>query len=66
VVLEVCAESMSFEEHDWWEDRQSGLQTIRKYAEQLDAHLSFGSAPGHGTTLSVRVPLAGGSAPSTG
>jgi len=65
VVLEVRAEGMSFDAHDWWH-RQPGLQTIRKYVQQLDAHLSFGSAPGHGTTLSVRVSLPGGSAPSTG
>ncbi len=65
VLLEVCAEGMCFDAHSWW-DRQPGLQTIRKYAEQLDAHLSFGSAPGHGTTLRVRIPLPDGSAPSTG
>jgi PAS domain S-box-containing protein len=65
VLLEVCAEGMCFDAHDWW-DRQPGLQTIRKYAEQLDAHLSFGSAPGHGTTFSVRVPLHDGSASSPG
>jgi len=61
VVLEICADGMSFDASDWW-DRQSGLQTIRKYAEQLDAQLSFGKVPGHGTALSVRVPLPGGSA----
>jgi signal transduction histidine kinase len=58
VVLEVRAEGMSFDVNDWW-DRQAGLQAIRKYAEQLDAELSFGRDPGHGTALSVRVPLHG-------
>jgi PAS domain S-box-containing protein len=64
VLLEVRAESICFDARDWW-DRQPGLQTIRNYAEQLDAHLSFGSAPGHETTLSVRIPLPDSSAPST-
>ncbi len=64
VVLEVLAEGMSFDANDWWH-RQPGLQTIRKYAEQLDAQLSFGRAPGHGTALSVRVPFPDGSAPSS-
>jgi PAS domain S-box-containing protein len=60
VVLEVRAEGMSFDANGWWQ-RQPGLQTIRKYAEQLDAQLSFGSVPGHGTALSVRVQLPDGS-----
>ena len=63
VVLEVRAEGMGFDVNDWWY-RQPGLQTIRKYAEQLDAQLSFGRDPGHGTALSVRVPLPGESTPS--
>jgi NarL family two-component system sensor histidine kinase LiaS len=65
VLLEIRVEGMSFAAHDWW-DRQTGSQTIRKYVQQLDAHLSFDNAPGYGTTLSVRVPLPGGLAPSTG
>ena len=63
VVLAVRAEGMGFDVNDWWY-RQPGLQTIRKYAEQLNAQLSFGRDPGHGTALSVRVPLPGESIPS--
>ncbi|HKF35695.1 MAG TPA: GAF domain-containing protein [Ktedonobacteraceae bacterium] len=63
VILEVRAEGMGFDVNDWWY-RQPALQTIRKYTEQLDAQLSFGRDPGHGTALSVRVPLPDVSTPS--
>ena len=58
VVLEVRAEGIGFDEHDSWLSRP-GLQTIRKYAEQLEAQLSIDRAPENGTTLSVRFPLPG-------
>ncbi|HET8852499.1 MAG TPA: GAF domain-containing protein [Ktedonobacteraceae bacterium] len=58
VVLELHAEGPGFDEHDFWLSRP-GLQTIRKYAEQLNAQLSIDRAPESGTTLSVRFPLPG-------
>ncbi|MFC3454952.1 sensor histidine kinase [Amycolatopsis speibonae] len=40
-----------------------GLTTMRARAEALDGTLTVGSSPGHGTTLSVRLPVEPGERP---
>jgi PAS domain S-box-containing protein len=60
VVLEVRAASTFIvgTGSNWWHS-QPEMHMIRKYAEQLNAHLSIDGDYGHETTLTVRLPLPG-------